>query len=102
MASEMVERVARAIGDMIAFPDEPRLGVVYRGDTEIYISLREFLADTWLKDLAEPLFLNAARAAIAALREPSEAMTKAGNPYAGVASSSSYRTWQAMIDEALR
>jgi hypothetical protein len=46
-------------------------------------------------------YLAMARAAIEAMREPTEWMLCAGRPYAGVAASSASKTFSAMIDAAL-
>ncbi len=75
--SEMVERVARVARAMVESRPIPEGHI--RGDVD------------W------SFFRALARAAIAAMREPTEAMRKAAWNYIGVEST----VWQTMIDEAL-
>ena len=76
MTDSMVERVARAIGEVVCRgPVEPRKG--------------------WAE---------AARAAIAAMRKPTHAMMEAGDwdKYQGTSESIAHITWEYMIDAALK
>lgn len=77
--SEMVDRVARAIADVFRSENKDR-------NPE---TLRQ----------AAILFHPAARAAIEAMREPTEAMCNAGNAYPECVAS---WIWPAMITEALK
>lgn len=72
--SEMIERVARALAKQDAYPDLPN-------------------------EPAWPGWREVARAAIAAMREPTEAMRIKGR-YANEMSDAT-ATWRAMIDAAL-
>jgi molecular chaperone DnaK (HSP70) len=81
--SEMIERVARALAENERGAD---LWDEISNDSDIdYIGKNEF------RDLA--------RAAIEAMREPTEGMVEAANLHE---SNGVYADWQAMIDEALR
>jgi len=85
MASEMVQAVAKAIGRQIS-------------GGEVSLGLRH--------DGSENGWIQAARAAIAAMREPTEAMAVAGED-AVLSRPASQKhaaatVWQAMIDEALK
>ena len=88
--SEMIERVAEALTrDGFA-----RLQSLQTKDEDAYQAWRE---KVW------PTSLAAARAAIAAMREPTESMVAASDrEWDGRMSHRSTGAWQAMIDEALK
>jgi hypothetical protein len=85
MPSEMVERVALAMQEAAEGP------VMFSAN---------FWPDSNRPDAA---YTKLARAAIAAMREPTEAMIEASNrEWDGRMSHRSSGAWQAMIDEALK
>jgi hypothetical protein len=93
--SEMVERVARAIDPSLwqaldeqcalrAYTPEERAEIIARPHYEFFKSLK------------------CARAAIAAMRMPTESMLRRVSKRGGYAEEKSILDWQAMIDEALK
>jgi len=95
--SEMVERVARAMLD-----SEP----TWTGehwDDDRRLTVREFLESTHLQDAIEVIARDAARAAIEAMREPTDGMVDAGyhraKPYLGTETMA--QAYRAMITAAL-
>lgn len=69
-----VQAVVQAVGGMIAFPEEPCLGV--REDdqgNEKRDTLNEFMANTWIEDKWPALLRCAAEAAVDAVSAPSPA-----------------------------
>ena len=93
MRESMVERVARALADL----ESRQSGVCIKGPDEHLAAVTKMASN--------PERIERARAAIAAMREPTEAMMRAGvaqDPdYPGeYAAPEEY--WRAMIDEALR
>jgi hypothetical protein len=94
MSDNMIERVARAIAkehgdDFDAVPRDKGHWIDERGTF-----------DGRYRDVNEPFqphYIAMARAAIAAMREPTEEMLEAGNSWY-----SAKLTWQGMIDAALK
>jgi hypothetical protein len=84
--SEKIEQVARALcrSKRNAPPDQYPAGWIDR-----------HVNDNW------GLFVDDARCAIEAMREPTEAMTKAGNKHTDWADGAD-AAWESMIDEALK
>jgi len=80
--SEMVERVARAIFSSQQMP----------GDDPDFLK-----AHPWTQSAC----LQASRAAIEAMREPTKAMVDAADPY-GIIRANFEAAWEDMIDEALK
>lgn len=82
--SEMVQRVSRAI-----WASKPR-----------HHSLRDY--DQNATDLEKWEVDRAARAAIEAMREPTQLMIFEGNGHGTCEDGDCFEVWQAMIDEALK
>lgn len=93
--SEMIERVAKALYDMEPIEDS--------GESIDGFQVTPAGALTWeaVKECHEEVaehYREQAQAAIAAMREPTEAMMDAGDIFAD---NTVRQCWQAMIDEAL-
>lgn len=73
----MIEKMARAMAEALD-------GYPYKADEEVVVD-----------------HINAAKAALRVLLEPSQAMIKAGKPWAGVSGNSSRKTIVAAIQAAL-
>jgi hypothetical protein len=99
--STMIERVARAICAATDVTPENALGGPFfdAPDAPYYFGEPQQQAPRW------KLYVPAARAAIAAMREPTPGMVEAGDDTAGTLAIthdySAYGTWQDMIDAAL-
>lgn len=94
--SEMIERVACVIATELG--DDFDLAIADRGAWR----KSQGIKDGRYRDINEPTqadFLELARAAIQAMREPTERMLHAG---CLAANKDTLEDWQAMIDEALR
>jgi len=100
--SEMVERVARAIATELG----ANLDTAFADKTE-WTNMRGTDAAGRWRDINEPFksdYLAAARAAIQAMREPSDGMVEAGwraKEYGMTLEESVAATWPAMITAAL-
>lgn len=95
--SEMVERVARAICATRC--------VRAQVFNECCLDETTRLIGPCKANMAQLLLLGpiqTARAAIAAMREPTDAMCRAGNSKAFITDGSTEDVWQAMIDAALK
>jgi hypothetical protein len=97
-APEMVERVARAA--YLEFSGEDP-----EGEFAWWYGKEEGLPYDWRREadrtsLGAEGFLRCARAAIAAMRVPTEAMVRAGNDWNSAPLS--WAVWHAMIDAALK
>lgn len=91
-AAEMVERVARAIAEA----DGEIWGMLPNTEDDLRAGQRQYgWADSSIRDE----YRISARAAIAAMRESTQAMLRAGGRYAESVLPS--YIWEAMIDEAL-
>jgi hypothetical protein len=85
--SEMIERVAKAIDTVL-------------GDDHESLSI-EMGCGSLSKEMRAEAMAKAARAAIEAMREPTDAMVDIDSIIM-LPTKKNYRIWQAMIDEALK
>jgi hypothetical protein len=106
MTDSKVEQVARAITVAVG----SRMAIRHRGETLTVAALAGFdwkMDDPALERYADAhwkMYLTAAEMAIAALREPTEAMIEAAvlSPGDGNLGVDAKNTWKAMIDAALK
>lgn len=83
----MIERVARAMFEHDQLSDEAKL---------------DEWDDDWIGPQGREQYMSLARAAVAAMREPTDAMVKAGRIYHADKRNSVNRVWKKMIDAELR
>ena len=98
--SEMVERVAKAFQTFSVGGYDNHWNICRRDTaTGDFVEVVEVRSGSYADACIYCNEMNA-RAAIAAMREPTEAMMEAGNPYAD--DNAVWRAWRAMIDITLK
>lgn len=104
MSNEMIERVAKAIWDL----EQKEISRYGFSSNLIMFGIKGPVSWEYINDYEKVIpsisesFRMKARAAIEAMREPTEAMLEATDPIDRNERQYALETWQFMIDEALR